>query len=363
MKVKIIGAGSIGNHLAQASRRMGWDVDVVDKDRAALLRMKNEIYPQRYGEWDPAIGLFSSEHEPKGGYDIIMIGTPPDIRMKIAIEALKEKPRLLHLEKPLFAPSPESINAFREFKKTFDTLPFLSDSPIVPIVTVGYDHAVSKAAHFVKDLLLRGVIGEALNLHVAFKENWKGIFSAHPWLKSPEDSYLGYWRRGGGAGCEHSHALHLWLHFAKILGWSIAEKISSKMDMYTDGVVDYDKEAQFLITTSSGKIGQVVQDVVTDPPEKIVHIWGERGSIVWKVGWSPHGDLIMYPDPDSRGEIEYHVIAKNRQDDFYEEMKHYDALLKGEITPDNSPLSLSSGIEVMATLIQAYSFANNNKKS
>ena len=26
MKVKIIGAGSIGNHLAQASRRMGWNV-------------------------------------------------------------------------------------------------------------------------------------------------------------------------------------------------------------------------------------------------------------------------------------------------------------------------------------------------
>ena len=31
-KVKIYGAGSIGNHLAQASRRMGWSVDICDID-------------------------------------------------------------------------------------------------------------------------------------------------------------------------------------------------------------------------------------------------------------------------------------------------------------------------------------------
>ena len=39
-KVKIYGAGSIGNHLAQASRRVGWDVAVVDPDAKALDRMK-----------------------------------------------------------------------------------------------------------------------------------------------------------------------------------------------------------------------------------------------------------------------------------------------------------------------------------
>ena len=40
MKVKIYGAGSIGNHLAQASRRMGWDVDMCDTDPKALERTK-----------------------------------------------------------------------------------------------------------------------------------------------------------------------------------------------------------------------------------------------------------------------------------------------------------------------------------
>jgi pyruvate/2-oxoglutarate dehydrogenase complex dihydrolipoamide dehydrogenase (E3) component len=45
VKVKIFGAGSIGNHLANASRRLDWQVDVVDIDLAALKRMREEIYP------------------------------------------------------------------------------------------------------------------------------------------------------------------------------------------------------------------------------------------------------------------------------------------------------------------------------
>ena len=52
MNVKIYGSGSIGNHLAQASRRMGWSVDMCDIDDEALIRAKNEIYPARYGSWD-----------------------------------------------------------------------------------------------------------------------------------------------------------------------------------------------------------------------------------------------------------------------------------------------------------------------
>ena len=45
-KVKICGAGSIGNHLANASRALGWSVDIVDVDPGALERTKNEIYPK-----------------------------------------------------------------------------------------------------------------------------------------------------------------------------------------------------------------------------------------------------------------------------------------------------------------------------
>ena len=55
--VKIYGAGSIGNHMANASRAIGMKVDVVDIDEAALNRMKCDIYPSRYGAWDENISL------------------------------------------------------------------------------------------------------------------------------------------------------------------------------------------------------------------------------------------------------------------------------------------------------------------
>src|SRR3989344_1272791 len=114
MKIKIIGAGSIGNHLAQASRRMGWQVTVVDRDPEALRRMEEEIYPKRYGSWDASIELFTSDKEPRGGFDIIMIGTPPDTHMQLALQALDEKPKVLQIEKPLCTPSLVGLKEFQE---------------------------------------------------------------------------------------------------------------------------------------------------------------------------------------------------------------------------------------------------------
>ena len=71
MKVKVIGTGSIGNHLANAARRLDWQVDMCDLDPLALERTKNEIYPSRYGVWDTHINLYGMEDVPKGGYDLI----------------------------------------------------------------------------------------------------------------------------------------------------------------------------------------------------------------------------------------------------------------------------------------------------
>ncbi len=355
MRVKVYGAGSIGNHLAQASRRIGWDVAMVDNNPAALLRMKHDIYPKRYGVWDDAIQLYKGYGDPKGGFDIIMIGTPPDVRMKLAIEAAKEAPRLIHLEKPLYAPTTESVEDFERFKET------LARYAPECIVTVGYDHAVSRAAQFVKDLLQQNKIGEVMRLEVAFKEHWKGIFAAHPWLKGPEDSYLGYWRRGGGAGCEHSHALHLWLYFAKLLGWGPVVDVRSHLKICRDGSAEYDKVADFSLAAESGRRGTVVQDVVTDPVEKHVCFFGTSGHIMWLVGGSPNGDIVRLYSVDGGVKNEV-VIHKKRPDDFYEEVLHYDRLLNGEIAPHDSPLSLSLGAQVMEILCEAYSLATDGEE-
>ena len=63
MKARIFGAGSIGNHLSNALRKLKYEVEVIDIDQLALLRMKNEIYPSRYGEWDHNIKLLDKPSE------------------------------------------------------------------------------------------------------------------------------------------------------------------------------------------------------------------------------------------------------------------------------------------------------------
>ena len=57
--VLIFGAGSIGNHMSYACRKNGLDVYVTDSKLAALKRMRNEIYPKRYGSWDDKIKLIN----------------------------------------------------------------------------------------------------------------------------------------------------------------------------------------------------------------------------------------------------------------------------------------------------------------
>lgn len=342
IKVKVIGAGSIGNHMTQASRRMGWDVVVTDTDPKALERMKSEIYPKRYGAWDDAVQLFTAVQEPKGSYDIIVIGTPPDVHMKLALDALGERPRLLHIEKPLCSPSlagvDEFVNALEKHPNT--------------IVTVGYDHAVSEGVEAISSLLGQEDFGDIITLDVEFREHWRGIFAAHPWLAGPWETYLGYWERGGGAGGEASHALHLWLHFARVLGWGSVKEVKSTFDMHKDHGAEYDRIAAFLLKTEHGRIGRVVQDVLTYPVRKWARLQGEKGFIEWHCNGVPEGDLIRYQLGD--GQIVDKVFPKKRPDDFHREVIHYEKLLKGEIKPEDSPLSFDKGLAVMKILKTAY---------
>ena len=70
---------SIGNHLSYALRKFDYEVEVIDIDKNALSRMRDDIYPSRYGKWDSNIKLFE---EPSQDYvDLEIIGTPPDLSL------------------------------------------------------------------------------------------------------------------------------------------------------------------------------------------------------------------------------------------------------------------------------------------
>ena len=194
-KVLIIGAGSIGNHLAYACRQKNLHVSIYDIDEPALLRTKKMIYPSRYGEWDTQIKLLN-EFPQTEKYNIVIIGTPPDSHLSIASKVLQEiKPNVILIEKPLCPPGMKGLETLKGIRAKSNTT-----------VLVGYNHNLTANTKFVENLLDEVFLGIPLSMHVRWLEYWGGIFEAHPWLDGPKDSYLGFSERGGGACAEHSHA-------------------------------------------------------------------------------------------------------------------------------------------------------------
>jgi predicted dehydrogenase len=338
-RVKIFGAGSIGNHLAHASRQLGWNVIVCDVDPRGLARMRQEIYPGRYGAWDPEITLCTNAEAPTGGFDLVCIGTPPEHHLPLALQALAEEPRAILVEKPLCPPSLELVDEMIETAERSRAKVF-----------VGYDHVVGKAARLAEQLVRAGTVGRIQTIDVEFREHWQGIFQAHPWLSGPEDSYLGYWSRGGGASGEHSHALNLWQHFAHVVDAGRVAEVSALLSYVRRGRADYDELCLLTLRTTAGLGGRVVQDVITRPPRKRARLQGTEGALEWVNGHGPQGDAVIHLLPDGREEV--HLVPKRRPDDFIEELKHIDAQLRAPA--GRSPIALERGLDTMFVLAAAH---------
>ena len=307
--VLIYGAGSIGNHLSHAARLLGWEVTVCDVDPLALRRMREDIYPGRYGRWDPAIRqIRATDLDPGGVFDCVIVGTPPDTHMAVAVEAVGRARRALLIEKPLATPSLAGCSALRKELAQFAGRAF-----------VGYDHVVGKAAVRLVESMRQGILGDIHTIDVEFREHWGGIFNAHPWLEGPWDSYLGFSSRGGGAGGEHSHALNLWQHLAHAAGAGRVRSVHAACRWVRNGRVDYDEICAMTLRTGSGMVGRVVQDVVTVPVAKRACIQGSRGRLEWVCGLEPGVDAVRFRDAD--GAVDEQRFAKTRPDDFLAELR------------------------------------------
>jgi len=337
-RAKVYGAGSVGNHLSHAARRLGWDVTLCDVSDAALRRTKEDIYPQRYGNWDEGIELFTSEDAPRGDFDVIIIGTPPDTHIPLALDALAEQPRAVLIEKPLCGPGLEQAQALLEAGRKSQARIF-----------AGYNHLVGDAMVTVERLLAGGAIGEVTTLEVEFREHWGGIFAAHPWLSGPADSYLGDWRRGGGASGEHSHAVNLWQHLAHLSGAERIAEVSSMLTYVEDGAT-YDETCLLHLRTETGLVGRVAQDVVALPPRKVARLQGREGEIQWIAGYDAEGDAVRIRRQGSSPELI--KIKKERPDDFIRELEHISAQLASD--EGRSPLSLERGLDTMMVVAAAH---------
>ncbi len=343
MKTKVFGAGSIGNHLSNAARRLGWDVFLCDIDAAALERTRAEIYPQRYGVFDDAIRLVEVKDAPRGGFDLICIGTPPDHHIDLAFDAIAEVPRAIMIEKPVCRPDLERAQELHDAARATGIATF-----------VGYDHVVGAAACAADDTFRSGAIGKLVTLDVEFREYWGGIFAAHPWLDGPHDSYLGYWQRGGGASGEHSHAINLWQHFARTADAGNVISVTADLDYVRDGTVDYDRICALNLTTESGLVGRVIQDVVTQPPRKWARLQGDHGFIEWQCTPRPDADLVRWQFGDAAPAEKY--FTKTRPDDFIAELRHIADVLDPTTpaTAATSPIALSRGLDTLRIIAAAH---------
>jgi len=335
-KVKIYGAGSIGNHLAHASRAMGWDVLICDIDAAALERTKTIIYPSRYGAWDTNISLDLAQDAPRGGFDIVIIGTPPDSHLNLAVQVLKEeRPAILLIEKPLCTPTLENAQRLYELAGRSDTA-----------VYVGYNHTLGRNTNGAESILQSGKLGECLTMNAGFQEHWSGIFKAHPWLAGPEESYLGFSSRGGGASGEHSHAINIWQHFACIMGKGRIVEVSASLDFVDNGKVAYDRTCNLKVKTEKGLCGMISQDVITAPPRKMLRIEGREGFLEWHVNFNQDGDAVIWQY--NAEPVNTDLLPKKRTDDFRLEMEHLCEIMDNRVK--ESPISLEKGLDTMMVI-------------
>ncbi|MDA9806245.1 Gfo/Idh/MocA family oxidoreductase [Alphaproteobacteria bacterium] len=346
MKVKVIGAGSIGCHMAHASRKCGWDVVMTDIDPLALERAKNEIFPTRYGTWYPEIEFLKTNEQDNYSYDIVIVGTPPTTHLEIAMQEFKNKPRAILIEKPLSQPDLKFLDDFLVKVTNSKTKCF-----------VGYDHAVSESCIKLSQMLLASKTEIVETIDVEFKESWDGILAAHSWLKGPEDSYLGYTSKGGGALCEHSHGLNLWQHFARTLKLGRISEVSAKCQMIQEGDLHYDKIVSLNLITEKGYLGRCVQDMFSKPTSKLVSIQTfDQGNFTWKCEAQQGRDLIKH---EHRGTIETREFPKTRPQDFITELRHIEKCLNYENI--DSPIDVMRGVETMCVISAGLESAKTGK--
>ncbi len=339
IRAKILGAGSIGNHLAHGARERGWSVTMCDIDPEALRRTRDDIYPTRYGKFDEAIRLCAPEEVVDDVFDVVIIGTPPDSHVALALaEMAAQPPRVILIEKPLCEPDLAACRRLAAAAAAADVR-----------VLVGYNHRLTEHTRLAVEWLAEHAIGEFTTLRAMTREHWGGIFAAHPWLAGPADTYLGFTDRGGGALAEHSHAINIWQYFAELAGLGRITEVMAMLDEVEDQGAAYDRVAQLSVRTDRGLVGTIVQDVITQPARKWLRLEGTEGYLEWQVSIDPSHDLVRLVRHD--GKTLEQRVAKTRPDDFRGEIAHLEDVIADPSLP--SPLDLSTGIETMKVIVAA----------
>lgn len=334
LSAKVIGAGSIGNHLTHALRTLGVQVTMVDVDEDALERTRNVLYPERYGSFDASIRLAHPNHVGDASFDLCVIGTPPDTHVEIAARELALGHRALLIEKPLASPGLDTLRRFASL---------VQESPTR--VLVAYNQRLKHNTTAFLELARENDLGNLVSISGRMREDWAGILEAHPWLSGATESYLGHTARGGGALYEHSHAIDFALFIAHELGQGRPTAVEARLDTVEHDTGSYDKEAALSITMASGLTVNAVQDLFTWPADKSLDAVFSRGELRWEM----HGDYDSVHISSAGSDSVITKFPKTRPDDFLPEIAHVIELLTSKVDVV-SPLDFSEALHTSWTL-------------
>lgn len=333
-EVLIFGSGSIGNHLANACRKINLSVSVTDISFDALLRMKYKIYPSRYLKWDKNIKLinYSEIFKLKKKFNLIIIGTPPathyDLIKKISDNLSFEK---LMIEKP-----------FTTFKTNFDEKKLRSLSNKKKLF-VGYNHSISEAFVYYQNIIKKIKKKDILSIDVSWREGWKGILNAHFWNKDEFSSYLGNLSKGGGSIHEHSHGIHLIVCLSEILNFKLPQKIVKfKFFKKKSKKIFYDNYV-YVNWNLKGFFINYVSDLISEPANKSICINTVKTKYELIFNYKKKYDLIKVTNLNS-SLIKSKYFKKKRASDFINEINHI-MRTDNKKKYKNSFINLAKGIE------------------
>jgi len=330
-RVLIFGAGSIGNHMTYASIKLGYQVFVTDKSQIALHRMKKLIYIKRYGRWNKKIVQlpYKEIFQNKLFFDLIIIGTPPDTHVELALNIIKRlKYKNILIEKPIFPFNQKKIN--------------LSKKKINGNIFCGYNHSLSKSFLEFKKILSSKKFGNVNFIDIQWREGWEGILGAHFWMKNEYDSYLGNYLKGGGASQEHSHSIHL---------GHILKKLFLKKDCkYENGQIyfqkfkkkKYDKFSQLYFSNKTQSMNISI-DLFSPIAKKEILVCSNEYKIKLEINFKKNQDAVtLY----SKNKKKIKIFKKTRSIEFENELRHIEKV-NDKNKYKNSSINLPNAVETI----------------
>jgi predicted dehydrogenase len=335
--ILIFGAGSIGNHFANASISLNHNVYITDISPNVLTRMKKVVYPKRYGKWSDKIKLIEYKklfNDLKSlSFDLIIIGTPPKTHYKLLIKIIEKLSfKKLMVEKP--------FSVYKE-KNNYKLLNKISKDRFI---FVGYNHSVGDSFIHFNNLLKEIKLNTINHISVNWKEGWTGILNAHFWLKDEFSSYLGRMNSGGGCLHEHSHGIHFLVCLEKIFKFELNDQYSSFVNikkknrkLFYDNFVNINwKLKKFSVNYST--------DLISEPADKSLIIYTKVKKYELIINDKKKYDTIKILNHKTSN-LSVKRFKKKRATDFMNEIKHM-INIDNKKSYEKSFIKLENGLRV-----------------